>query len=91
MAFRRFIPFAMVLVVLVTALVSGQGKPALSHAAAGPFIGTWLFTMTEPEGGEGRGVARRVPVVGCATVTNHMEATVGCDAGPSFSGGSARR
>ena len=49
MSYRRFIPVGVLLVVLVTALVSGQGTPSLSQAAAGPFIGTWLFTMTEPE------------------------------------------
>ena len=53
MAYRQFIPFAVLLVVLVTALVSGQGKASLSRAEAGPFIGTWLFTMTEPEAFKG--------------------------------------
>jgi hypothetical protein len=53
MAYRRFIPIAVLLVVLVTALASGQGKPSLSHAEVAPFIGTWLFTMTEPEAFKG--------------------------------------
>ena len=45
MAYRRFIPIAVLLVLLVTALATGQGKPPLSHAEAAPFIGTWLFTL----------------------------------------------
>src|SRR5215212_901602 len=53
MAYRRFIPIAVLLVVFVTALAGGQGKPSLSHAEVAPFIGTWLFTMTEPEGFKG--------------------------------------
>ena len=48
MAYRRFKPIAVLLVVLVTPLASVQ-KSSLSHAEAAPFIGTWLFTMTEPE------------------------------------------
>ena len=53
MLIRRFIPVAVLPVVLMTALVSGQGQPLVSHAEAGPFIGTWLFTMTEPEAFKG--------------------------------------
>ena len=48
MEYRRFKPIAVLLLVLVTPLASVQ-KPSLSHAEAAPFIGTWLFTMTEPE------------------------------------------
>jgi hypothetical protein len=50
---RRFIPIALLLLVSTAALVSGQGRPWISHAEAGPFIGTWLFTMTEPEAFKG--------------------------------------
>jgi|tagenome__1003787_1003787.scaffolds.fasta_scaffold20174977_1 hypothetical protein len=53
MAYRRFIPIAVLPVVFVTALVSGQGQSSLSHAESGPFIGTWLFKMTEPEAFKG--------------------------------------
>ena len=53
MANRRGIPIAVLLVLLLTAPARGQGKPSLSHAEVAPFVGTWLFTMTEPEAFKG--------------------------------------
>jgi hypothetical protein len=47
MGHRRLLPMAAGLVVLVTALASGQATSPRAQAA--PFIGTWAFTMTEPE------------------------------------------
>jgi hypothetical protein len=43
---------AALLVVLVTALAGGQGSP-FPDAQAATFIGTWAFTMTEPEAFKG--------------------------------------
>jgi len=40
------------LVLLVTALAGGQGTP-FPDAQAATFIGTWAFTMTEPEAFKG--------------------------------------
>jgi hypothetical protein len=52
MAHRRILTMAALLVVLVTALAEGQGSP-VSAAQAATFIGTWAFTMTEPEAFKG--------------------------------------
>jgi hypothetical protein len=60
MAYRRLIPIAVLLVVFVPALARGQGTPSLSHAEAAPFIGTWLFTMTEPEAFKGTEQTMRI-------------------------------
>jgi len=53
MAYRRISAIGVLFVALLTAPASGQGKPSLSHAEVAPFIGTWLFTMTEPEAFKG--------------------------------------
>jgi hypothetical protein len=52
MAHRRILTMAALLVVLVTALAGGQGSP-FPDAQAATFIGTWAFTMTEPEAFKG--------------------------------------
>jgi hypothetical protein len=46
MAHRRWLPIA-ALLVFVAPAVSGQGS-ALTPAQASAFMGTWVFTMTEP-------------------------------------------
>jgi hypothetical protein len=46
MAHKRWLPIA-VLLAFVAPTVSGQGS-ALTLAQAGAFMGTWVFTMTEP-------------------------------------------
>ena len=51
MAHGRFVPMAAVLV-LVTSSASGQGS-SLTNAQAATFMGTWVFTMTEPEAFKG--------------------------------------
>jgi hypothetical protein len=52
MAHRRILTMAALFVVLVTALAGGQGSP-FPDAQAATFIGTWAFTMTEPEAFKG--------------------------------------
>ena len=52
MAHRRILTMAASLVLLVTALAGGQGTP-FPDAQAATFIGTWAFTMTEPEAFKG--------------------------------------
>jgi len=47
MAHPRWLPIAALLVFVVPA-ASGQGS-ALTPAQAAAFMGTWVFTMTEPE------------------------------------------
>lgn len=52
MAHRRILTMATLLVLLVTAFAGGQGTPS-PDAQAATFIGTWAFTMTEPEAFKG--------------------------------------
>jgi hypothetical protein len=47
------------LFVLVASSASGQGSP-LAKAQAAPFMGTWVFTMTEPEAFKGTQQTRRI-------------------------------
>ena len=58
MARLRFVPMV-ALLVLVSSAASGQGSP-LTHAQAAPFLGTWVFTMTEPEAFKGTQQTLRV-------------------------------
>ncbi|HEY7496888.1 MAG TPA: hypothetical protein VH740_00170 [Vicinamibacterales bacterium] len=48
MAHRKILTTAALLVVLVTAVASGQKSPT-PDAQLAAFVGTWAFTMTEPE------------------------------------------
>ena len=52
MTHRRTLTMTALLVLLVTALAGGQGTP-FPDAQAATFIGTWAFTMTEPEAFKG--------------------------------------
>jgi hypothetical protein len=51
MVHQRFVPIV-ALLVLVTSSASGQGSPP-TRAQAATFMGTWVFTMTEPEAFKG--------------------------------------
>jgi hypothetical protein len=57
-AHRRWLPIA-ALLLLVTPAVRGQGS-ALTPAQAGAFMGTWVFTMTEPEAFKGSSQTVRI-------------------------------
>jgi hypothetical protein len=58
MAHRRWLPIA-ALLVFVAPAVSGQGS-ALTPAQAAAFVGTWVFTMTEPEALKGSSQTVRI-------------------------------
>jgi hypothetical protein len=77
MAHRRLLPM-LALLVLLTSSASGQGS-ALTSEQTAPFMGTWVFTMTEPEAFKGTQQTVRIwaknSVVGASVQVGKFPAT----------------
>lgn len=49
---RRLLPLALLSVVFITAAASAGQTPTVKSSDVMPFLGTWVFMMTNPEGAQ---------------------------------------